>query len=458
MAINYDPKRQLGQCNCVYYDHKFTYEVVGCDPFGTPFTNWTTEETGIVVAPGPLSMYTQRNNSDCTGAEYRVFGTNADCTPSDNVSGFTVSSGNVRNASMVVLGRTDGLPDDCGLPSPDIKLPNNSFILLPCFGGWSGCDVTVPPGSPLVPGVDPSTGRPTLTLPDGAGGLLPPGGAPFTVGEVGGPGSYSGTVGPSGGPPPNTPPGRIPGSLPPGDGPGTASDTSPGSKTITWTGTIPDGADQIIDGTQPVSYTVTYDDGTQITVPLNVDTVGGSPIVYRDNTTIAVDWTGTNTISVFTTVGEVYYVGQPYISVYSSPLFTQGSLADLKRLKHLLVFMDNTKGMDVYLPGDERVDGVRGKARQEMNCNFTIIYNNELDGSNYSSTYDYNSIFWEEPLYVNHVTAKQMNNYVMLKEPLIGYGYGYQLVVWNVDGATWTLAGYQIDAPTKGKKYLNTNE
>lgn len=158
-------------------------------------------------------------------------------------------------------------------------------------------------------------------------------------------------------------------------------------------------------------------------------------------------------------VGSVVEIGRPYLSVYTTPLFSNQSLANFKKMKHVYLFFDNRgvqrlfTGAEINVTSGQDAEELVDTYIQKASANVTITYNASLSGDTSSDLYGNDELFWDESFMDVAPPFGQHELYQTFKEPIQGVGYSYQMSVWNYDETTFKLCGYQIDATRKGKRY-----
>lgn len=146
------------------------------------------------------------------------------------------------------------------------------------------------------------------------------------------------------------------------------------------------------------------------------------------------------------TTNDILEIGYPYLAVYSSPVFTAQTLARLKRLKYVNVWLDNEVTRYPLTANNAAAGQTPADiANQYMTPNqvsIAVLYGNEMTGE---ETFD---------LYT-HEFVSQSDRWNVFKESLQGIGVSAQLIVWSVDNGNWTLSGYQIDDGAVGKRHIS---
>lgn len=166
-------------------------------------------------------------------------------------------------------------------------------------------------------------------------------------------------------------------------------------------------------------------------------------------------------VEIDTTANSVIEIGQAYPAVYATPLLTQRTLANLKRVKHVYVYFDNTDGQDVYVANDvnslsgQSFDELVGRPKVRLNASIALLYDNDQNGELAIDLYGFSSLVWDDSLFDIAPSANQYRRYTLFKEPLLGVGYSYQLYVWSFDETAFTLSGWQVTAMLNAERYIN---
>jgi hypothetical protein len=151
--------------------------------------------------------------------------------------------------------------------------------------------------------------------------------------------------------------------------------------------------------------------------------------------------------------------GVPYPTLYASPVLASGMFSRRKRLKHVYLQFDNETGLEVHTNKTTSNSALYGKAQFPLDTNIYINYLNEGYGEPITDTYRYDSVRFNDALYSNHNSSKQIDErFTLFKEPLLGTSYGYQLGVYSLDVAAWRLVGWQVTAKMKGETVGEFNE
>lgn len=213
-------------------------------------------------------------------------------------------------------------------------------------------------------------------------------------------------------------------------------------------------------------------DNTQLLIELattenGVGDVGGvqkSIVVYQNkiqtqNYTVVNNGTSRYIQFNSTPSNSVVEWGNVYLTVYTSPLFNLQTLANYKRTHHVYAYFDNRQGVTMYDRFARNAAAGQDKQQivdvytQRINCNITMLYNSDLSGETSADIYGYDEVYWDDAVFDIAPSANQAQLYQLFKEPIQGVGWSYQLMVWNYDDATFKMAGYQIEAAPKGKRY-----
>lgn len=160
-------------------------------------------------------------------------------------------------------------------------------------------------------------------------------------------------------------------------------------------------------------------------------------------------------------LNSVVVVGEAYPTYYYSPTFTQEQLGAMKRLKYVYAFFDNKDGIDTY--NTSHVNNASGQLstdlvgfnKQRLNANISIKYEEDDFTSTVYDNYGYNALIWDDALFDVNSPATMYRRHALFKEALQGISYSYQLIIWNYDETTFTLAGYQIMANVRGQRHIN---
>lgn len=111
------------------------------------------------------------------------------------------------------------------------------------------------------------------------------------------------------------------------------------------------------------------------------------------------------------------------------------------------------RGTDVNGTSAQDARQIVDVPKRRLNGNITIIYSSEYSGETSADVYGFSDIVWDDAFFDIDSPTKQFQQFQLFKEPIKGTGYSIQMMVWNYDEATFRLAGYQIDANIKGKRY-----
>lgn len=158
-------------------------------------------------------------------------------------------------------------------------------------------------------------------------------------------------------------------------------------------------------------------------------------------------------------INSTVEIGRPYLSIYTTPLFANQSLANFKKMKHVYLFFDNRGIQRLYTGADTNLAAGQDPAQlvdtyvQKASANVTITYNSTFSGDTSTDLYGNDELFWDESFMDIAPPFGQHQLYQTFKEPIQGVGYSYQMTVWNYDDTTFKLCGYSIDATRKGKRY-----
>ena len=151
--------------------------------------------------------------------------------------------------------------------------------------------------------------------------------------------------------------------------------------------------------------------------------------------------------------------GHVFISVFRTPVFTWGELANFKRgIKWSGLFSNRPSevriGREVVgtmpVADAERIIGL---ARVEIDTNIAIVYNNERQGVTNYDVFRLGELLYDISLFDTYAGPYAEDDYAQIVEPLQGTGYSIQVVLWSYDRNTYNFAGYQLIAQKKGKRF-----
>jgi hypothetical protein len=184
-------------------------------------------------------------------------------------------------------------------------------------------------------------------------------------------------------------------------------------------------------------------------------------VVYVDNTpTELVNGT------IAAPVGANLTYGTTYQSVFSTPLFTWGTLFGNKRVLYWAGLFDNRDALarwrvtDVNGSSGQSASSIVDLVKKRANCSVSFVYNSDDRNTSTSSdlynfgdflTYDVGSVFdVDRPM--------QSEPEVLVRQSLQGVGYSFRCVIWECSDAYFSLMSYQIDARSKGKMNRHWSE
>jgi hypothetical protein len=203
--------------------------------------------------------------------------------------------------------------------------------------------------------------------------------------------------------------------------------------------------------------------GEQLTISYkNVSRADGRHyVIYSDN----VEPTLTNG-QFSPPVGTVIKYGTIYQSVFSTPVFTWGTLFGNKRVLNWAGLFDNSTVLDRWVLTD--VNSLSGQQptvivdliRNRADCSISFVYDSDGQGTSTSSdlynfsdflTTDVGSAFDTD-------LPMQSEPEVLVKQSLQGVGYSFRAVIWECSDSYFSLLSYQIDARQKGKRNRHWSE
>lgn len=157
---------------------------------------------------------------------------------------------------------------------------------------------------------------------------------------------------------------------------------------------------------------------------------------------------------------SVVEVGHCYLAVYSTPVFNNQSLRNLKQRKWVYAFFDNSEGQLLYTSADtnsaagQEVTEITDTPKVRINASVTLLFSEENSGETTADIYGFETLVWDASLFDVNTPSSTYQRYQLFKEPLRGTGYTYQMLVWNYDDTYFKLQGYQIDGKTKGTRVV----
>lgn len=160
-------------------------------------------------------------------------------------------------------------------------------------------------------------------------------------------------------------------------------------------------------------------------------------------------------------VDAVIQVGQAYQAVYTTPLLTLQTLANLKRLKHVYLYFDNIDGQPIYTAQDVNTSSgqsneeIVGLPKLDLNASVIVLYESDLNGEKSLDLYGFSSLVWDDSLFDVVPSNNQYRRYTLFKEYLLGTGYSYQVGVWSFDETAFILSGWQVTSLINAERYIN---
>lgn len=187
--------------------------------------------------------------------------------------------------------------------------------------------------------------------------------------------------------------------------------------------------------------------------------------VYVDNIPKLenIDWTittagGFQVATLAAPVNSIVITGQCYVAYYSTPLFTRQTLANLKRVLHWYGYFDNSTSNNTYLASDRNTASsqaaidIAGRPKVVMDGNVAFLYNSDLDAEKAADIYGFTDIIWDDAFFDIDPNNAQFQKYALLKEPIQGIGYGFQVALWSFAETAFIFVGYQVLTKSKGTK------
>jgi hypothetical protein len=152
--------------------------------------------------------------------------------------------------------------------------------------------------------------------------------------------------------------------------------------------------------------------------------------------------------------------------VFSTPLFTWGTLFANKRVLSWAGLFDNSKVLnrwvlqDVNSTSNQVASSIVDLVKNRADCSISFVYDSDGQNTSTSSdlynfkdflTFDVGSAFDTD-------LPMQSEPEVLVKQTLQGIGYSFRCVVWECGDSYFSLLGYQIDARSKGKTNRHWSE
>jgi len=156
---------------------------------------------------------------------------------------------------------------------------------------------------------------------------------------------------------------------------------------------------------------------------------------------------------------QVVY-GQAYPVYYFTPMFAKLNFGSGKRVIHIYAFFDNIDGLATYQASDvnqasgQTAEQLAGTPKNRLNVSVAMLYNAQQEGEVDYDIYGYSDIVWDDALFDIDPSAYQYQRYALFKEPLLGIGYAYQMILFSFDEATFKFSAYLIGAKLKADRYI----
>lgn len=172
------------------------------------------------------------------------------------------------------------------------------------------------------------------------------------------------------------------------------------------------------------------------------------------------------TTGVTRPTGTIIVYGTTYQSVFSTPLFTWGTLFGNKRLLYWAGLFDNQavserwRQADVNQASGQNPNTIVDVLERKADCNISFIYDSDGRNVNTSSDlYNYRDYLNTDVGSAFDVDIPfQSEPEVLVKQSLQGVGYSFRCVVWECSDAYYSLLSYQIEAKHKGKNSRHWSE
>lgn len=145
-----------------------------------------------------------------------------------------------------------------------------------------------------------------------------------------------------------------------------------------------------------------------------------------------------------------YVVGTAFPSAYTSPMLSLSSLSNLKRLTHVTLQFDNTKGLRKVPQSNIPL--------VNLNASLGITYWGNEGGDTQTDVYRYDPVRFPDALYSSQGSPSQLDKISVFKEPLLGTGWSYQVSVFSIDDSFFNLVGWQVIGKSKGLRTSNPIE
>jgi hypothetical protein len=150
--------------------------------------------------------------------------------------------------------------------------------------------------------------------------------------------------------------------------------------------------------------------------------------------------------------------GFPYLSRYTTPVFTWNMLANFKRLLHFEALFDNSVQNGWYDLGQvvntSENEFWVGFPKVRLDCNISFILDHQQGGETSYDLYRFYDLVWDYSLFDVTGSVQTADDYVLIRTAIQGIGYAFQAMVWNWDVSAFSLTGYQLKGNIKpGSKY-----
>lgn len=159
-------------------------------------------------------------------------------------------------------------------------------------------------------------------------------------------------------------------------------------------------------------------------------------------------------VTLTAVAGAAIKVGVAYLSIFSTPLFTNEVLGRFKRLFHFFGYFNNEEGLDNFTgldaTGAQNPDEIVDRPKKVLGVNVAVAYDSGYSSELTYDLYSFSSLVWDFSQF-DTAAPVQDKPYILFKEPILGVGYGFQVYFYNWDRTYFDLVGYQVDGKLKGR-------
>lgn len=153
--------------------------------------------------------------------------------------------------------------------------------------------------------------------------------------------------------------------------------------------------------------------------------------------------------SMFGSNGTLY--GWSYPTVVGSPPMNFQNMHRYKRLLHTELLLDNSVRGNLSNVDTGSSNQVRWL--RPPNVNVSVLYDSGLNSTTELETYYPDELVWDTSLFDDYQSSLADGNNVLLRLPIQGVSYVFQLILWNFSQNPFGWAGYQMVAKIKGNRY-----